>query len=133
MDTGSSRIAGSTLGMDEADLIRAAQAGDRGNVDDAACPPREHLPSQVAAGQERSQQVDVHDALPLLGGRVLGGLDQADAGIVDQNVDRRPTRFLGLLDQPIDIGGNRQIARGDRGALFRRQRPPLRPRQRRTL
>lgn len=28
MDTGSSRIAGSTLGMDEADLIRAAQAGD---------------------------------------------------------------------------------------------------------
>lgn len=28
MDTGSSRIAGSTLGMDEAELIRAAQAGD---------------------------------------------------------------------------------------------------------
>ena len=28
MDTGSSRIAGSTLGMDESDLIRAAQAGD---------------------------------------------------------------------------------------------------------
>lgn len=28
MDTGSTRIAGSTLGMDEADLIRAAQAGD---------------------------------------------------------------------------------------------------------
>lgn len=28
MQTGSSRIAGSTLGMDEAELIRAAQAGD---------------------------------------------------------------------------------------------------------
>lgn len=28
MDSGSSRIAGSTLGMDEADLIRAAQSGD---------------------------------------------------------------------------------------------------------
>ena len=69
-------------------MDHAAQAGDGGDVDDAARAPREHLPPQVTAGQERPEQVDVHDPLPLLGGGVFGRLDQADARIVDQHVRR---------------------------------------------
>ncbi len=63
------------------------EARDRCDIDDTAAAAREHLRAQVSAEKKWRKQIDRHDALPLRGASLLGGHDEADAGIVDQSVD----------------------------------------------
>ena len=67
-------------------MCDSAQTRHRGDVDDAAAAAFEHRAAEVAAQQERSEQVDIHHPPPLRGAQPLGRHDVADAGVVDEDI-----------------------------------------------
>ena len=67
---------------------RAAQAGDRRDVDDAALAPRDHAGlAHRLAHQEDAADVQVHHLVPGFERVVLGRRAPGGAGVVDQDVD----------------------------------------------
>ena len=69
-------------------MCDSAQTRHRGDVDDAAAAAFEHRAAEIATQQERSEQVDIHHPLPLRGAQLFRWHDQADAGVIDQNIGR---------------------------------------------
>src|SRR5262249_11211152 len=60
---------------------------DRGDVDDRAGAPRDHVPQDFATTQERARQRDVEVAAPDLEGHLGECLVAGDEGAVDEDVD----------------------------------------------
>ena len=65
----------------------AAATGDAGQVDDLAGALRAHRLQRGLGAEEQALHVDREDLVPLARGGVPDGLDQADAGVVDQHVE----------------------------------------------
>ena len=64
------------------------QAGDRGHVDDAAAPARDHAGlADRLRQQEEAAHVEVHHLVPGLERMVLGRRAPGGAGVVDEDVD----------------------------------------------
>jgi hypothetical protein len=87
---------------DELDVDRAAQAGDRGDVDDAPLAPRDHAGlAHRLAHQEDAADVEVHHLVPGFQRVVFGRRAPGGASVVDQDVDlaQAAHRFVAdLLD-----------------------------------
>ena len=78
----------------------AAQALDRGDVDDRAAAGRLHRLDRSLHAEERAGQVDVDDLLPLRHVELADLAQRDDAGVVDQNVE---------LAELVDRGGDRGV------------------------
>jgi hypothetical protein len=63
---------------------------------------------------ERPGQIDVHDAVPVLGGHLADGLVGRDAGVVDQDV-QPPVRVHDLADHPLTVLVRPDVALVDGG------------------
>ena len=70
-----------------ADGLAADLTELRGNIDDAAVTPLEHLADEGARAEEDAAQVDIDDAVPILDREVLDQRLGKDAGVVDEDVD----------------------------------------------
>src|SRR4029077_3448877 len=69
------------------DGLAADLAELRGNIDDAAVAPLEHLADERARAEEDAAQVDVEDAVPILDRQILDERLGKDSGVVDEDVD----------------------------------------------
>ena len=70
-------------------------ARQRADVDDLAAAARDHPLRRLAADDEGAGEIRVDDLLPLGGGKLDHRLAQLDAGVVDEDVDRRCPRRRG--------------------------------------
>ena len=86
----------------------AGEPHDRGDVDDGAGPPRDHVPADGAGAVEGAVEPDVEDALPALARHVDGRDPCPDAGIVDEHVDA-PEALERLSDGRIHLALIRDV------------------------
>lgn len=80
-------VLGGVVGAAVAD---AGETGDGGDVDDASLPLLEHEGAEAAREEEGCDEVDFEDAAEVGGGDLLGGGDEADACVVDEDVGAAP-------------------------------------------
>ena len=92
-------------------LHRRVHAGDRGDVDDAAPLPRQHVSAGGLREEERAGQVDVDHLLPLRQGHVLRLRRPGDAGVVHEDVDPAVGGDR-LVHDRLDVGRPGHIAEG---------------------
>ncbi len=95
----------------------AAQARDRGGVDNRAARGLREMGDRGAAGQEGAAQVDGHETVPVGGGRGGGVAHDLDARDVDQDVEAAEGGDS-LGDHAGGVSLLRDIA-GDRGGTRR--------------
>src|SRR5215475_1128254 len=76
-------------------MVSTDQAKLGGDIDDRATAPLPHRRNGDLGPQKNAFGVDVHDAIPLLDGRILDPTAPADPGVIDQDIE---------LAKPIDSG-----------------------------
>ena len=107
--------------------VHAAQAGDRGVVDDDARLPADHVRDHATRDNPRALQVDVEHRVPLRLGQLVGEAVGADAGVVEQHVDAAELlgrRSHGGRDRRVvaHVGGERRGGDAERFDLALRAR-----------
>lgn len=68
----------------------AGEPGDRGDVDDASLPLLKHEGAEALGKEEGGDQVDLEHAAEGGGFDAFGGCDEADAGVVDEDIGAAP-------------------------------------------
>ena len=92
---------------------------DRADVDDHAAAPRAHVRNgHELRHAEHREKVQLHQPAHFLHGRVPGGPVEADAGIVDQDVDGA-VAFQGALHHPAAV-----LFAGEIAGVIRASGPP---------
>jgi hypothetical protein len=114
---GRSQLVGERLGQRDDAALRGGVVNESGSADEGQLggdvdhdPGRAayHVRADRATAQERAAEVDGQDAVEL-GDRQLEERDvRADAGVVDEHVDR-PEAARGGGDQPLDLVGSRDV------------------------
>ncbi len=103
---GLGQYANSALGcvIFRAGVVGGDDAELGGYVDDGAAASLSHFGNGCLRSKEDALSVDVHDALPVLDGRVFDRASGAsDAGVVDENVQRAEAGH-GLCDCALPVG-----------------------------
>ena len=90
------------------------EAADGRDVDDRAAARGLHVGNRVLDGVRGADQVDAHDALPVVAGDVLDRAEDEDRRVVDQHVDRAE-RFYGAGNHLLDLRLDRHVGLDEDG------------------